>query len=441
MKQHHSSRREFLHQAATTGAGAMLASSYAGLPLAATANEPAAKASPRGKADSCIFIWLGGGACHVDTWDPKVKGDPAAKKPGSYYDPIPTAIQGVQLCQHFKRLAPRLDRGILVRSVNHEVIDEHAAATNRLHTGRPPTGTTLYPSIGSIVSHELGARGEGVPAYVLMGYPSASRGPGFLGAKHSFVYLTNTEAGPAGLKRGDDISFSRQQRREALLGRLRGQYQSRNVGDRLINDYTAASKAGLELAGPKFMSVFDLNSESDSLREAYGGEFGQRCLLARRLTESGVRFVEVSFNLNFINGTGWDTHNAGQKNQHILIDQLDQALAALMTDLEKRKRLDKTLIVVATEFGRPPEFDGGGGRGHYSKAFSLFLGGGGLKTGQAVGVTDELGKKILQRPVSVPDFHATIHATLGIDPSKELYDGERPVPITDRGTAIEEVFA
>src|SRR5690606_11419782 len=115
------------------------------------------------------------------------------------------------------------------------------------------------------------------------------------------------------------------------------------------------------------MQVFDLNSESDSLRSTYGDEFGQRCLLARRLVQSGVRFVEVSFNLNFINGTGWDTHNDGQLNQHILIDQLDQALAALVDDLERCQRLDRTLIVVATEFGRPPEFDGGGGRGHYSK--------------------------------------------------------------------------
>ena len=143
----------------------------------------------------------------------------------------------------------------------------------------------------------------------------------------------------------------------------------------------------------------------------------------------------------FINGTGWDTHNEGQLRQHELIQDLDQALAALIEDLERRNRLDRTLIVVATEFGRPPEFDSGGGRGHYSKAFSVLLAGGGLRTGQVVGVTDELGKTILERPVSVPDLHATIYAALGIDPSKELYDGDRPVPITDHGTPVEVLFA
>jgi len=188
------------------------------------------------------------------------------------------------------------------------------------------------------------------------------------------------------------------------------------------------------------MRVFDLDGEPDSLRNAYGAEFGQRCLLARRLVEAGVRFVEVSFNLNFINGTGWDTHNQGQQQQHVLIDQLDRAFATLITDLERRKRLGRTLVVIATEFGRPPEFDAGGGRGHYSKAFSIVLAGGGLKTGRVVGTTDELGKKIVDRPVSVPDLHATIYTALGINPAKELYDGERPVPITDRGVPVGELF-
>lgn len=397
---------------------------------------------PQGKADSCIFIWLGGGACHVDTWDPKRKGDPKAspKKPGSYYDPIDTAIDGVQVCEHLPRMAKILDRTAIVRSVNHNVIDEHAAATNRLHVGRPPTGTTIYPSIGSVMSFELGARGEGVPPYVLMGYPSASRGPGFLGAKYSNVYLTDTKAGPAGLKRPDRITNQRQSRRNSLLAQLRTKYEQRTKGDSKVANYIETSTAGHKLAGPSFMSVFDLKNDDPALREAYGDEFGQRCLLARRLVESGVRFVEVAFNLNFINGTGWDTHNQGQLNQHILIDQLDQALSTLINDLEKRKRLDKTLIVVATEFGRPPEFDGGGGRGHHSKAFSVVLAGGGLQLGKVIGVTDELGREVVERPVSVPDLHATIYHAMSVDPAKELYDGDRPVPITDRGTPVAELF-
>jgi hypothetical protein len=189
------------------------------------------------------------------------------------------------------------------------------------------------------------------------------------------------------------------------------------------------------------LSVFDLKREPDRIRQRYGDEFGQRCLLARRLIEGGVRFVEVSFNLNFINGTGWDTHRHGQLEQHRLIQSLDQSLTALIEDLEQRRLLDETLVVLATEFGRPPEFDGGGGRGHQSKAFSTVLLGGGLKTGQAVGATNELGRQIVERPISLPDWHATIHCALGINPSKELYAGDRPVPITDHGKPIMEVFA
>ena len=391
-------------------------------------------------ADSCIFLWLGGGACHVDTFDPK-RVSSGRQDPGSYYAAVDTAIHGVQLCEHLSRTAKLLDRCAVVRTLNHNVVDEHAAATNRVHTGRPPADSTVYPSIGSIVSHELGANGDGVPAYVVAGYPSASRGPGFLGAKHSYVYLTDTELGPAGLRRPTGLSSDRYDRRNALVGKLRKEYAENHTDDERIQDYVAASDAGSKLTGPNFMSVFNLKSEPDALRQEYGSEFGQRCLLARRLVESGVRFVEVSFNLNFINGTGWDTHNEGQLQQHVLIDQLDQAIAALLRDLEARRRLDRTLVVVATEFGRPPEFDGRGGRGHQGAAFSGLLAGGGLKLGQAIGVTDELGRKIESRPVSIPDFHATIHHALGIDPNEELYDGDRPVPITDRGQPIAELFA
>ena len=143
------------------------------------------------------------------------------------------------------------------------------------------------------------------------------------------------------------------------------------------------------------MDVFQLDAEPAELRESYGGEFGQRCLLSRRLIQSGVRFIEVSHNLNFINGTGWDTHNDGQLNQHLLIRELDSALSALVLDLEQHRLLDKTLIVVATEFGRPAQFDGGGGRGHHSKAFSIVLAGGGLHNGKTIGETDELGMHIV----------------------------------------------
>jgi len=321
--------------------------------------------------------------------------------------------------------------------VNHHVIDEHAFATNLVHTGRLISGSTTYPSIGSIVAHELGAVNPDVPAYMLIGYPNVSRGSGFLGAKAGFVYLTDTESGPAGFSRPADVDSARAARRQSLLEPLAGQVEK----DSLPSVYLENQREALRLAGPDFMRHFELAKEPAELRNLYGGEFGQRCLLARRLVQSGVRFIEVSHNLNFINGTGWDTHNEGQKNQHTLIEELDIALFALVTDLEQKKLLDKTLIVVGTEFGRPAEYDGRGGRGHQGTAFSLVLAGGGLKHTGAYGETDELSKTILDKPVSIPDFHATIHAALGINPRKDLYDGSRPVPLTDQGTPIVGMFA
>lgn len=432
-----SSRRKFLATTAKAGAATF---ALAESPSIFAADKREEIIYPKGKAEHCIFIWLGGGAAHVDTWDPKRVGD-FKKVAGSAYPAIDTAIPGVQVCEHLKDCAKVLDRFALLRTVNHDVIDEHAAATNRVHTGRPTSGTVIYPSIGSIIAHQRGAAADGIPPYVVIGYPNVTRGPGFLGAKHGYVYLTDTEAGPSGLTRPEFISGERQQRRATLLNDLRKDFSTRHQQDKTLADYDAAVEESFKLAQGDFMKAFDLKSEPDTLRTAYGSEFGQRCLLSRRLVQRGVRFIEVSFNLNFINGTGWDTHLDGQLKQHLLIQDLDRSLAALVVDLERNKLLGKTLIVVATEFGRPPEFDNGGGRGHYAKAFSIALAGGGLKTGQAVGVTDELGKKILDYPMSVPDVHATIHCALGINPEQHLFDDDRPVPITDRGQPARQLFS
>ncbi|MFQ5734347.1 MAG: DUF1501 domain-containing protein [Planctomycetaceae bacterium] len=430
-------RRRFLATGGAVGAGASLAWAK---PRAAVSGKPRA-AVLRGKAEHCIMVWLGGGACHIDTWDPKRRGDAKRKIAGSYYAPIDTAVKGVRVCEHLPRCAKILDRFNIVRTVHHETIDEHAAATYRMHTGRAVSGTIVYPSIGSVVARERGPAGKGVPAYVVIGYPNIARGPGFLGAKANFVYLIDTEKGPVGLTRPGDITRSRRARRERLLRQLRTGYLKRHNNDGAIRDYDATLAESLRLSGPQFAKVFQLEGEPASLRQSYGGEFGRRCLLARRLIQSGVRFIEVSHNLNFINGTGWDTHNDGQLRQHLLIKELDAALSSLVLDLERKKLLDKTLIVVSSEFGRPAKFDGGGGRGHHSKCFSVVLAGGGLQNGKPIGATDELGMTIAKRPVSVPDLHATIHAALGIDPAKELYAGNRPVPITDGGRAISELFA
>ena len=396
---------------------------------------------PKGKAEHCIMLWLGGGASQTDTFDPKRLGDPKKRVAGSAYKAIDTVVRGVQVCEHMPNIAKLMDRVTVCRTVGHPSKDEHAAATNWVHTGRPVSGTVVYPSVGSLVAHEKGAAEEGVPPYVLIGYPNVTRGPGFLGAKAGYLYLTDTKAGPAGLSRPTDISSERQARREALLGQLRITAKGKFAESDPLRSYDDAIGESLRLAGPQFMNVFQLESEKASLRESYGSEFGQRCLLARRLIQRGVRFIEISQNLNFVNGTGWDTHNAGQEKQHELIWELDKAVGTLMTDLENHRLLDKTLIVIATEFGRPPEFDGGGGRGHQSKVFSMVLAGGGLNHCGALGETDELAKKVVSRPMPIADFHATIHNAMGIDPSKFIYDGDRPVPVTDGGKAAPELFS
>lgn len=399
---------------------------------------PVAETPLRGQVEHVVMIWLAGGMGGLDTFDPKRKGDPARKLAGSYYDSIDTAVPGVQLCEHLSQLAPLMDRATVLRTINHSVIDEHAAATNFMHTGRPVSGTISYPSIGSVIAHQRGAAQNGAPPYVLIGYPNVTRGPGFLGARYSYLYLTDTSRGPAGLSLPGGLSADRQARRESLLSQLRSAHaKEENQG---IRDYQEALDQCLKLSGPEFASTFKLDEEHADLRTRYGGEFGQRCLLARRLIERGVRFIEVSHNLNFLNGAGWDVHNEGILQQHALIREMDTALSALILDLEQRKLLDKTLIVTNTEFGRPPEFDSGGGRGHQGSAFSCLLAGGGLRHCGAYGTTDELSKKIVENPVSIADFFATIHASLGIDPARPLYDSDRPVPITDGGRPIRQLF-
>ena len=342
--------------------------------------------APQGRAEHCIFIWLGGGMGQIDTFDPKALGDNQAtkKKPGALYPSIDTSVPGVRVSEHLPRTARLMEHVTAVRSVNHKVIDEHAFATNLVHTGRLVSGNAVYPSIGSIVAHRRGAADPSVPAYLLIGYPNVSRGPGFLGIKDGYVYLVDTETGPAGFTRPEHLAAGQEARRRGLLDAL-GRGDANNPA---VSEYAEAQREAFRLAGPDFMRHFDLAKEPAEIRRSYGGEFGQRCLLARRLVQGGVRFVEVSHNLNFINGAGWDVHNDGIRNQHGLIRELDHAFAGLIEDLARHRLLEKTLVVIATEFGRPPEFDARGGRGHQGTAFTMVLAGGGLRHRGAYGTTD-----------------------------------------------------
>ena len=229
---------------------------------------------PQGSAKQCIMIWLGGGMSHLDTFDPKRIGDPKGNKAGSAYSSISTNLSDVRVSEHLQGCSQLMDRMTVVRSMHHEVIDEHAAAVIRVHTGRPTSGTIQYPSIGSIVSHELGAVDQAVPAYVVIGYPNIARDPGFLGPSSGYLYVTDTESGPNGLRRPSFIPDQRQARREQILADVRG--FKNETGH--LKSYGDMLDKSLELAGPDFMSVFRLDNESASLRESYGGEFGGRWL-------------------------------------------------------------------------------------------------------------------------------------------------------------------
>ena len=247
----------------------------------------------KGGADACIYIWLGGGAGHIDTFDPKRRGD-GKDIPGSYYDAIPTAARDIQLCEHLPRLADRMDRCALLRTVSHDLNNQHGAASNLMHTGRKPSGTIIYPSVGSLVSHELGVKSDDVPSYVVMGYPNIMRDPGFLGARHGYVYLTQIETGPSGLNPAPDVDSARQKRREILLGRLRADYLARNDDDALARAKAeVSSEQGFRMAGKRCSwtsSTWTLKQESfPASAKPTAVSSGQRCLLARRLVQAGVR--------------------------------------------------------------------------------------------------------------------------------------------------------
>src|SRR5260370_1152106 len=211
-----------------------------------------------------MLLGLGGGAAHMDPFDTKTRGD-GKKTPGSYYDSIATAIPGARVCEHLAQSAPLLDRCVLIRSLNHPISGEHAAAANLVATGRMPSGTIVYPSIGSIVSHELGAKSDQVPAYVVMGYPNITRDPGFLGAKYGYVYLLQIETGPNGLIRPPDVDAAREDRRETLLAGLRENFAKRHPSDAYVQSQSAVSQQGSKMAGPRFLNVFTLKPELASV--------------------------------------------------------------------------------------------------------------------------------------------------------------------------------
>jgi hypothetical protein len=399
------------------------------------------------KANRCILIWLDGGPTHLETFD--LKPDAPAEVRGPF-QPISTAVPGVQICELMPQTARRLDRLAIVRSVTSP-LGEHNFGAHYLLTGYKPTPVLEYPSFGSVMAHVRGGDSVlpphvAVPQFRVGGGRMA--GNGFLSEASRPFSVGGDPARPDFRVRDLDfypgLDGKRVDRRREFLSALDGFRREAESG---TSD--APADPGFEQAyrlatSTEAKQAFDLRDEPQAVRQRYGPRtIGQCCLLARRLVERGVPFVTV-------NNPGWDTHQnaytrlkegyTGAKVPVGLIPSLDLALAALIGDLEDRGLLDETLIVVMGEFGRTPKLNVDGGRDHWPRVFSVALAGGGVPGGQVVGSSDAVGEGPKDRAVTPADLAATIYTLLGIAPAHTLYtpDG-RPVHVNRDGQALAEI--
>lgn len=442
-------RRSFMAAAAVGAAGASL-SGWLGRLAAATA--PAAPDGRRPK--SCILLWMAGGPSHIDTFDPKPEA-PADVR--GEFKAIETSVSGIRISEHFPKFARLMRHAAILRGMSTAESD-HKLATYHLHTGyQNRGGAVAYPSLGAVVARELGKRDVALPNFVTIGRgPAEALTAGFLGPDHQPLAVNDPIRGvdfaePAGTSE----RFARQL--ELLRGfdaDFHGRYQSAAA-----ETHRSATERAVRLMNSRQKQAFDLSNEPAAVREMYGppapapaqapggkmtagkmasggekpGSFGQGCLMARRLIEAGVPFVEVVMG----DGVGWDTHRDNFPRTRALSLECDAAMAALVTDLQSRGLLDTTLVVWMGEFGRTPQCTGGG-RNHWSKAWSSVLVGGGIKGGQVIGRTDRTGAAVEERPISVPDFLGTICSILGIDYKKKNYPPgvDRPIPIVDTSKGV-----
>jgi hypothetical protein len=403
---------------------------------------------------ACILLWMNGGPSQTDTWDLK----PGHKNGGPYKE-IATAVPGIRISEHLPKLARHMERMVLVRSMRTGEGD-HGRASHFLRTGYKPQGAIQFPTLGSLVSKELGRDSSELPNFVSIapfrGFDPAAYSSGFLGPRYapltvgeakSFFGQSQTDYDKA-LKVEDlvppaDVSRRQADERIGLLQGLDGDFVTSHPG-LPPQSHRLAYERAVRLMRTAAARAFNLNEEKSALRDRYGRNlFGQGCLLARRLVERGVPFVEVT--LSGINGgaADWDTHFANFETVRQLSQILDPAWATLMDDLKDRGLLDSTLIVWMGEFGRTPRINGQAGRDHFPNAWSTVLAGGGLKGGQVVGKTSPDGGTIVHRPVTVPDFLATVCQALGIDPLKKNDSNVgRPIRIVDKAAKpVKEVIA
>jgi hypothetical protein len=415
------SRRAWLRLTFGAGTSLSLGGWLQGL-AAAAADHPQRKRS-------CILLWMAGGPSQTDTFDLKPGHDN-----GGPFREVATAAEGVRISEHLPKLAGHMKHLAVVRSMSTREGD-HGRATLHLRTGNLPQGAIEFPALGALIAKERDQPDADLPAYVSI-TPRGLGGPalsaGFLGPRHAPLIVGQREGeGGGGLTVQDlelpgAVAQQRAQERLDLLREMEADFLKSRPGAGTASHRSAYDRA-VRLMRESAARAFDLNEEQDALRDAYGrGRFGQGCLLARRLVERGVPFVEVTLG-------GWDTHDNNFESVKTLCQALDPAWAALMADLKQRGLLDSTLVVWMGEFGRTPTINPRQGRDHYPRAWSVALGGGGIKGGAVVGRTSKDGLAVEDRPVSVPDLLATICLALGIDPSKQnMSNVGRPIRIVDQ---------
>jgi uncharacterized protein (DUF1501 family) len=397
---------------------------------------------------SCILLWMSGGPATIDLWDLK----PGTATGGPYKE-IATRAPGLKIGEHLPKLAAAGDRLAVVRSVSTKEGD-HGRATYFVRTGNLPVGGIDFPTFGAVAAKELGNGANGLPPFVSIApqrvlAPTAF-GPGFLGPQYAPLLVADGQvtAAPANAPAADGqlkvqdlghyggVTQSKADERLALLRDLESDFLRQRPG-LTADSHRAAYAAAVRLMTPETAKAFDLSAEKPELRDRYGRNlFGQGCLLARRLVERGVPFVEITLD-------GWDTHANNFDAVKNLCGVLDPAWSTLMADLKDHGLLDSTLIVWMGEFGRTPKINPQKGRDHFPDAWSAVFAGGGIAGGRAVGRTNKDGTKVEERPVGVPDLLATVCNALGIDPEKQnLSNVGRPIRIVDKaGSPIREVLA
>jgi hypothetical protein len=406
-------RRDMLKAA---GAGAL------GLSVSNWFNVLAARATEnnRQQTKSCVLIWLAGGASTKDMWDLRPGTDN-----GGPYRQIQTNVNGIQISEHFPQFAQLMNHAAIIRSMS-TAEGAHARASYNLHTGyREGQGGIVYPSIGSIVSKELGDETAAMPNFVSIG--QRSYGAGFLGPRHQPLIVANAARGVENLRTG--LGSDQFNNRVGLLEELeQGFHSTHNAATAQAHRMT--TQRAVTLMRDTGTQAFDISREPAASRSAYGtGAFAEGCLMARRLIEGGVKFVEVTLG-------GWDTHNNNFERVRQLSGQVDAGMSALVRDLRDRRLLDNTLVICMGEFGRTPRINARGpvpGRDHYPRAWSSVMVGGGIRGGQVIGRTDAEAATVVERPVNVFDFMSTVCRTLNIDFNKQNHaPNGRPIRIVDR---------